>query len=65
MTQKPRCPRCGTPNHVVVGSGKYPDRIHYCEKCRGMFDDSDPNEGGDYSDRNPAARMERDERRRA
>jgi hypothetical protein len=62
--QRPKCPRCRTNKHVVVGSGKFPDREHYCQGCQGMFDDTDPEEGGTYSDRNPAARMEREERRK-
>lgn len=57
----PKCPRCGTNKHVrphgVVGD------LYRCGKCSGTFDD-DPEEGGDYSDRNPAARLERDDRRR-
>ena len=52
-----RCPRCNRPQ-PKRGSR---DTIYYCEFCRGMFDD-DPTDGGDYSDRNPAARIEREER---
>lgn len=51
------CPQCGT---------KQTDRgstaIYFCDKCRVQFD-NDPDEGGTYSDRNPAARLEREERR--
>lgn len=53
----PPCPRCKTNRGVIaVGDDRY-----YCHNCHGIFD-GHPNEGGDYSDRNPAARIERDER---
>lgn len=61
---KPRCPRCGTPQHVVVGSGTYPDRVHYCQKCLGMFDDQ-PDEGGTHDDRDASRRLQREEENRA
>ena len=51
-----RCPRCnvkGTPQGDVF----------WCRRCQCLFDD-EPAEGGDYSDRNPAARLEREERQR-
>ena len=58
MNSKPKCPRCGRRKSVrPVG-----DLLH-CGKCSIHFDD-DPDEGGSYSDRNPAARMERAERSR-
>lgn len=57
---KPPCPRCKK-NKDVVSSGD--GELHFCERCRFQFD-NDPNEGGDYSDRDPAARLERQERRR-
>lgn len=57
---KPACPRCKQTKHVVSSSD---GEIHRCDYCRVTFD-NDPNEGGDYSDRNPSARMERSERRR-
>jgi len=34
-----------------------------CPWCKRLFDDS-PDEGGDFSDRNPAVRLEREERRK-
>jgi len=36
--------------------------MYYCYRCKMQFD-NDPDEGGDYSDWNPAARLEREERR--
>jgi hypothetical protein len=59
--KKPRCPRCATSQHVIVGSGKPGERVHYCQKCLGMFDD-EPDEGGDFGDR-PDARMIRAEQK--
>lgn len=53
-----RCPRCGRAQRA----GR-PSVIYWCDHCRVQFDD-DPDEGGTYSDRNPGARMEREERRR-
>lgn len=52
----PACPRCRKPGRPVNG-------YYVCPICGGIFDD-DPNEGGDHSDRNPAVRLEREERRR-
>ena len=52
-----RCPRCGRRQ-----PRQRPDTIYWCPNCHGQFDD-DPDEGGDFSDRNPAARLEREERR--
>jgi ribosomal protein L37AE/L43A len=52
------CPRCSRKQ-----PRRTPDAIYWCENCRCQFDD-DPDEGGDYSSRNPAARLEREERRR-
>ena len=54
---KVRCPKCGIPQ--TVGQGQ---TMFYCHRCRLQFDD-DPDEGGDWDDRNPAARLERAERR--
>lgn len=51
-----RCLRCGR-----TQPRRGPTAIYICEHCRAMFDD-DPDEGGDFSDRNPAARLEREER---
>jgi ribosomal protein L37AE/L43A len=55
-----RCPKCNRPQPKRGGH----DSIYYCEHCRCQFDD-DPTDGGDYSDRNPAARLERQERFKA
>ena len=51
------CPRCGRKQ-----TRRGPDAIYWCEFGCGQFDD-DPDEGGDYSHRNPAVRLEREERR--
>ena len=55
----PRCPWCHTARRV------YPhgEREWWCSGCKRLFD-SDPDEGDDYSDHNPAARIERTERNR-
>lgn len=54
----PKCPHCcGTKQVVPCGS------LYHCRKCNAFFDD-DPDEGGTHSDRNPAARLEREERRK-
>jgi transposase-like protein len=55
----PDCPFCGD-NRQVYEHG---DRNFWCRRCNREFDD-DPEEGGDYSDFDPAWRMERQERRR-
>ena len=55
---KVRCPKCNRPQPA-----KGPDAIYYCPTCRMQFD-NDPNEGGDFSDRNAAIRLERQERAR-
>lgn len=54
----PKCPRCKTARHVVKLG------LYLCQNCNGTFDETDPDEGGDFDDRNPAARMEREERNR-
>jgi ribosomal protein L37AE/L43A len=54
----PACPGCGRRKSVVRAGD-----LFKCTKCGALFDD-DPDEGGDYSDRNPAARIDRMERRR-
>ncbi len=56
----PRCPWCGT-NRGVYEHG---EREYFCSRCKRLFDD-DPAEGGDYSSRDPAARLEREERQAA
>lgn len=59
-TQMPKCPPCNTAKNVkpfgLTGT------LFHCSKCHGTFEPD--GEGGDYSDRNPAARLEREERRR-
>lgn len=55
MTPKPRCPMC---NGKGIPHG---DREWLCTDCKGLFD---PVDDGDYSDRDPAARLEREERAR-
>jgi hypothetical protein len=51
-----RCPGCQRPQ-----SRRGPDAIYWCNHCRCQFDDT-PDEGGDFSDRDPAWRLEREER---
>lgn len=51
------CPKCGRKQRW-----RSADAIYMCV-CRFTFDDS-PEEGGDYSDRNPAARLERADEQR-
>lgn len=53
---KPKCPACNTAKHVDVIGARC-----FCNQCKGTFEPDD--EGGDFSDRNPAARLEREERR--
>jgi hypothetical protein len=60
MATMPPCPTCRTNQRVQPHGRTY----FYCKLCRGFFDD-DPDEGGTYSDRNPAVRLEREERRTA
>lgn len=56
----PPCPKCDTAKHVIA-IGLTGETFH-CDRCAGLFD-RQPDEGGDYSDRNPAARLERQERK--
>lgn len=58
--KKRRCPRCNGKGQQANPEGS----IFKCTKCGGFFD-NEPDEGGDWSDRSPAARIERQERRRA
>jgi len=51
-----KCPLCGRKGKPVAGG------LLQCPQ--GHFFDDEPNEGGDYSDRNPAARLERNDRRK-
>lgn len=53
----PPCPRCGSRRTAERGE------LFACADCEALFD-GNPNEGGDWSDHNPAARLEREERRR-
>lgn len=56
---KKRCPKPGCKGHgIPQGTSGF----YGCSKCGGLFDD-EPNEGGDYSDRDPSARLQRQERR--
>lgn len=54
-----RCPKCGRKQPV-----RSSDALYRCPVCQVTFD-NDPDEGGTYSDRDPAARLEREERQRA
>lgn len=56
-TEVVRCPGCNRPQPK---RGSH-DSIYWCGHCRCQFDD-DPDDGGTHDDRNPAARMEREER---
>lgn len=56
MSDTVRCPRCKRQQQRRLS-----DSIYRCDKCHAMFDD-DPDEGGDWSNRNPALRIEREER---
>ena len=60
MTQEtlPRCPWCGRQKGI-----KRVSDVFHCSNCHRFFD-NDPDEGGTHSDRNPAARIEREERNR-
>ena len=55
-TNEPRCPVCNR-------KGSRAGQLWRCAQ-HGLFDD-EPDEGGTHSDRNPAARLERQERRPA
>lgn len=48
-----RCPRCNRQTKPQSG-------LHWCTWCRALFDD-DPDEGGDYHDRDPSRRLVRQE----
>ena len=60
-TKLPKCQnaRCGRRKTVRQRS----DGQYVCSHC-GCIWDAEPDEGGDYCDRNPAARLEREERQR-
>lgn len=51
------CPKC----RRKKGVSEYSEATLYCHDCAMQFDRC-PDEGGDYDDRNPAARLERAER---
>lgn len=53
----PRCLRCHRSDQVYEEGA----RNFWCKRCKIVFDDQ-PDEGGDFSDRNAAARLEREER---
>ena len=53
----PHCPICGRKGKPQGVCGD----LFGCPNCGATFD-CDPDEGGDYSDFNPAARLERQER---
>lgn len=55
--KKPKCPFCGSKDQQETNR-----RTLYCRTCRREW--SDPDEGGDYSNHNPAARLEREDRER-
>lgn len=61
--KKPRCPVCDTAKFVTL-QGVDGD-MGYCGKCKGTFDAIDPDEGSDYSDRYPDARLIRQEQQRS
>lgn len=55
----PKCPACGTASKVTM-IGTTAETFH-CGRCSGLFDLSE--DGGDYDDRDPSRRMEREEAR--
>lgn len=55
----PACIQCGRRKTIV----KLASEQFKCTGCGCLFD-SNPDEGGTYSDKNPAARLERDDRQR-
>lgn len=55
----PPCPACGTAKHVVA---TYVVGRYHCNDCHGTYEPDD--EGGTYSDLNPAARLMREENAR-
>lgn len=54
-----RCPKCNRSQPY-----RSPDALYRCPACEMTFD-REGDDGGDYSDVNPAARLEREERQRA
>lgn len=61
-SEKPTCPKCGHRHRNAVSEVE--SRLWYCTRCNMMFDD-DPDDGGDFDDRDPSRRLEREEARRA
>lgn len=55
-----KCPKCGRPQPKTLSA----DGIYWCSHCKMQYDD-DPDEGGDYSNYNAGARLEREERQQA
>lgn len=62
-----RCPRCGSKRVTKLSQHEYVH--HNCPKMpdkmdtRDCYFDDQPEEGGDYDDRDPSRRLERQERR--
>jgi ribosomal protein L37AE/L43A len=57
MPQKPKCPQCGRVKAVEV----LDTNTFWCQHCRGPLFDRNPDEGGTHDDRDPSARIIRDE----
>lgn len=54
----PPCPQCGNKSGIQqIGL------TFKCPRCRALYD-NDPDEGGTFSDRNPSARLDRQDRER-
>jgi len=60
QSEMPLCPACRTKKHVFPVP--YSSTRFHCNDCHGTFEPDD--EGGDYSDRNPAARLMREDNAR-
>lgn len=58
MADKRKCPKCGRAGKPTVDAD-----LFWCGNCKAFFD-NDPDEGGTHSDRNAAARLEREDRAR-
>lgn len=61
MSDKPKpppCPCCGNRSNIQCIAETFK-----CLRCGGLYD-SEPDEGGSYSEFNPSWRMEREERER-
>lgn len=55
-----KCPKCGRPQPKTLSA----DGIYWCSHCKMQYDDN-PDEGGDYSNFDPSARLMREERQQA